>query len=264
MSATTKTSSKTSSKTTAGSRTRKSYSINALEDAVRILETVAETSGQVRLSQLSEALDLPKEKVFRVLATFEGLGYVEHLKATGTYRLGLSAYAIGQKFLSGMGLLREARPVINAVARELNEAVYCVVPVGDEVLFLDMVNTTERVAIMPLLGKRYPLDAVAAGRVIQAFGQGVDSQKGIEETRPGGACWDLGALGAGIASLAVPVIQGGGEVVGSLCLVAPEFRAGQQRLESRFLPELKRAGETISAKLGYLGKNTNAPLRFSL
>lgn len=245
---------------TTRSRPRKSYAINALEDAMRVLEAVSESGGQIRLSSLAEGLGLPKEKVFRILVTFEGVGYVEYLKDSGSYRLGLSAFALGQKFLAGMGLLREARPVMNTLARELNEAVYCVVPVGDEALFLDMVNTTERVAIMPLTGKRFSLEKVAAGRALKpASGPAPKAPKGSKAARQTAETlfpisMDEGVLGAGIHSFAVPVLQAGGATAGSLCLVVPEFRAEGEKIQTRLLPELRRAAETVSAKLGYLGR----------
>ncbi|MHB1400356.1 MAG: IclR family transcriptional regulator [Trichloromonadaceae bacterium] len=257
----------TTKKSSGASRTRsrESYAIHALEDAMRVLEAISETRGEVRLSPLSDSLGLCKATVFRILATFEGLGYVEQLKDSGAYRPGLSAYAIGQKFLSGMGLLREARPVMGALAQELNEAVYCTVPVGSDVLFLDMVNTTQRVAIIPLLSKRYPQERVAAGQVIKAF----VPPRGPKENRIGtqnnevirqlGACQDVDALGTGIASLAVPLFQDGGKVVGSLCVVAPEFRFNDEKIQTRILPDLKGAGQTVSARLGYLGNGYGSP-----
>lgn len=249
------------------SKARESYAIQSLIDGMRILEAISEAKGEIGISCLSSMLKLGKAKVFRVLATFQGLGYVEQVKDSRTYRLGLSAFTSGQKFLSGMGLLREVRPLMDTLAREFDEAVYCAVPVGEEVLFLDMVNTTQQVAIMSLVGKRYPLAQVAAGQVIQAFATGrgrakrhlavgaLDQAHSIE-----GIC-DLGALGNGVASLAVPLFEAGGKVSGSLCLVAPEFRLDRPKIESVMLPRLRRAAETISARLGYLDQSLNSAYR---
>src|SRR5210317_1233480 len=151
------------------SRDKESYSIQAVENALDVLEALSEIDDDVRISQLSEKLAMNKTSVFRLLATFENRGYVEREEQSGKYRLGLSAYEIGQKFLSRMGLLRHARPVVERLARGCNEAVYIVVKRRKEVLFLDMVDTTQKVKIVSLVGKRYPLDSTAAGQVLMAF-----------------------------------------------------------------------------------------------
>ena len=109
------------------SRDKESYSIQAVENALDVLEALSEIDDDVRISQLSEKLAMNKTSVFRLLATFENRGYVEREERSGKYRLGLSAYEIGQKFLSRMGLLRHARPVAERLARGCNEAVYIAV-----------------------------------------------------------------------------------------------------------------------------------------
>ena len=98
------------------SRDKESYSIQAVENALDVLEALSEIDDDVRISQLSEKLAMNKTSVFRLLATFENRGYVEREERSGKYRLGLSAYEIGQKFLSRMGLLRHARPVVERLA----------------------------------------------------------------------------------------------------------------------------------------------------
>ncbi len=239
-------------------REKESYSIQSVENALRILEAIGDAGGEVRIAQLSAKLGMAKGKVFRLLATFEAMGYVEQA-STGKYRLGLPAFAMGQKFISGMELLQEARPVMEELARELDEAVYLAVPEGRDVLLLDMVNTTQKVAIISLLGTCCGLDQAAAGKVILAF------QKGQGKTTPGlakdelsmirrqGVCWDRNALGEGIASLAVPLLQEQEIACGSLCLVLPEFRLAEEQLYGHFIPRMQKAGATLSKRLGHIG-----------
>ena len=151
------------------SRDKESYSIQAVENALDVLEALSEIDDDVRISQLSEKLAMNKTSVFRLLATFENRGYVEREEQSGKYRLGLSAYEIGQKFLSRMGLLRHAKPLIERLARGCNEAVYVAVRRRKEVLFLDMVDTSQKVKIVSLVGKRFPLETTAAGQVLLAM-----------------------------------------------------------------------------------------------
>ena len=244
-------------------RGKDSYSIQSVENALDVLEALCDEGDEVRISRLSERLGMNKTSVFRLLATFENRGYVEREPDSGTYRLGLSAYEIGQKFLSRMGLLRKAKPVMERLVRECNEAAYLAVRREKEVLFFDMVDTAHQVKIVSLVGSRYPLAATAAGKVILANAAVRQGARELDDyghladefsaVRKKGACLDRGALGEGIASAAVPLYRAGGETSGSLCFVGPDFRMSPDKIEEEFLPQLKEAGEIISSKLGHLG-----------
>jgi IclR family KDG regulon transcriptional repressor len=240
------------------SRDKESYSIQVVENALDVLEALSEIEDDVRISQLSEKLAMNKTSVFRLLATFESRGYVEREERSGKYRLGLSAYEIGQKFLSRMGLLKHARPVVERLARECGETVYVAVRRSKEVLFLDMVDTTQKVKIVSLVGKRYPADTTAVGQVLLAFNKDTqDFDKSQPETnqfatiRSHGYSLDNGVLGDGIASVAAPLFGGGGKLHGALCVVGPEFRLSQEVILTRILNPLLDTCGIISSKLGW-------------
>ena len=139
------------------SRDKESYTIQSVENALDVLEALGEGPEDIRISNLSSRLGLNKTSVFRLLATFERRGYVEKEDHNGTYRLGLTAYEIGQKFLQRMELLRKAKPHMERLAYACDEAVYLAVPRGVEVLFLDMVDTSQQVKTAPLVGQRFPI-----------------------------------------------------------------------------------------------------------
>lgn len=242
-------------------RDKESYSIQAVENALDVLEALSEIDDDIRISQLSEKLAMNKTSVFRLLATFENRGYVEREERSGKYRLGLSAYEIGQKFLSRMGLLRHARPVAERLSRGCNEAVYVAVRRRKEVLFLDMVDTTQKVKIVPLVGRRYPLETTAAGQVLLAFNDGrdiqdIDTSKSMDSLfamiRRQGFAQDSGSLGEGIASVVAPLFGAGGKLHGVLCVVGPEFRLPREIIESQILTPLLDTCGIISSKLGWL------------
>ncbi len=249
------------------SRQKESYSIQSVDNALDVLEALCEEGDEVRISQLSQRLGMNKTSIFRLLATFENRGYVEKEQLSGKYKLGISAYEMGQKFLSRMGLLRKAKPVIERLARECNEALYLAVPRGNDVLMLDMVDTMQQVKIIPLVGNHYPITASSAGHAILASSELQRNKCSLEElaaistlltkTRETGGCIDRGVLGEGIASLATPLIDAQGKVPGSLCMVGPEFRLTREKIEETLLPQLIEAGIVISSKLGYVGHFLN-------
>jgi DNA-binding IclR family transcriptional regulator len=163
-----------------------------------------------------------------------------------------------------MGLLRKARPVVNRMVRECDEAAYIAVRRGSDVLFLDMVDTSQQVKIISLVGKRYPIEVPAAGKVLlgcdaagEIAGDKPDLTESLAKIRRQGFCADQGAMGDGIASVAVPLFGSGGKIQGALCFVGPDFRLPREKVEIELLPRLQEAGNIISSKLGYFGDSLN-------
>jgi DNA-binding IclR family transcriptional regulator len=248
-------------------RSKESYSIQSVDNALDLLEALCEEGDEIRVAQLSKRLGMTKMSLFRYLATFENRGYVEKVSNSHKYRLGLAAYEIGQKLLSRMGLLRKAKPVIEQLARKCNEALYLVVARGKDILMLDMVDTTQQVRIIPLVGSRYPITASSAGRVMLAHSAQHRSNCSDDDLvrlegdlsvimKRGGDC-ESGGFGEGIASLSVPLIDGQGSCPGGLCMVGPAYRFTEKRVKESLLPDLIEAGVVVSSKLGHVGHFTN-------
>jgi len=244
------------------------YSINSVENALDLLEAICDEGGEARISQLSQRLGMNKTSVYRLLATFEKRGFVERGEDSVKYRLGLSAYEMGQKLLSRMGMLRKARPSMERLARQCNESVYFVVRRKDEVLLLDMIDSAQQVKIVAMTGRRFPLAATAVGRIFQAYGErsGGDGRKQLEvkmpplaaaddldDIRRRGVCVDEHGFGDGVTCVAVPLLNAKGEVAAVLAILGPAFRMTRERLEGELVPQLKDAGYVVSAGLGYLG-----------
>ena len=59
------------------SREKDSYNIRSVENALNLLEALADEENKCSLAQLSQRLDMTKASLFRLMATFENHGYVE-------------------------------------------------------------------------------------------------------------------------------------------------------------------------------------------
>ena len=236
------------------SKDRSNYAIQAVENALCLLESISEETGEFGISHLSAKLGMNKSYIFRMLATFEQRGYVQHFAASGRYRAGLSAYETGGRFLHQMTLLQKAKPIMETLAKESGEAVYLAIPGDNEVLFLEMADSPQQVRVIPLVGRRFPLQQSSAGKVILACRAETGKRSDrLQAIRCEGVCGDRDALGEGISSFSVPIFAGQGEVVGSLCVVVPNFR-NQETNNSELIPRLQLAGQSISARLGFINE----------
>lgn len=239
------------------------YSVKSAEKALIFLKAINEEAGEISIACLTKKLGWNKNLVFRLMATFEKLGYVEKDKSTGNYFLGLTAYELGNKFLSRMDLLRIAKPIMQSLAFECEETVYLGVHFGSEVVLFDKVDTTNPVNVMSLIGKRYPVTWNAVGEIESAFGEKheaypstnapIFSKKTHDNPRQLGFSIEFGGLGVDVASLAVPFFNGQKKVLGCLCFVGPQERFTVEKVKCQLHPRLKVAGQSLSYKLGCLG-----------
>ncbi len=246
------------------SRDKDSYNIRSVENALLLLETLAEEGDRCSLSELSQRLDMTKASLFRLVATFENCGYVERSQRSGEYQLGLAAFEVGQKLLSKMTLLEKAKPVMVQLSRQCNETVYLVVQRKQDVLFMEMIDNDQKVKVIPLTGRKFPLQTCASGRIFMAFKKDYAKMPDVSpqlaeevaQCRERRYCIDTNGIGEGSTCMAVPLFKAGEEIAGCLTMIAPSFRVTDVRIQKELLPALTAAGEMISARLGY---NAYAP-----
>ena len=242
-------------------REKDTYCIRSVENALHLLEALAEEDSKCSLSQLSSKLGMTKASLFRLMATFESHGYVERSQGASEYKLGLAAFEVGQKLLSRMTILRKARPVMGQLVRQCNETVYLVVQRDDDALFLEMVDNDQKVKVVPLNGRRFPLSGCAAGKILLAFDGSLKTENGatgelqeeLKQCQKQGFSLDKDGIGEGSTCIAVPLFNSEGQTCGSLAIVGPSFRMDQERINKQILPAIKAAGEMASARLGHIG-----------
>lgn len=248
-----------------------SYTVQAVATAVDILEAITDAPSPPTVQSLAHKFGLSRSKAFRLLATLESKGLVEREDFSGSYRLGLHAVELAQKFLKSVALLEYGRPVMEKLARKHDEAVYMAVAKGDEVVFLDMVDSAQQVKTVPIVGKRFPFFTNASGKIIKAQelrelpGKPFKSrgrkknnipdleqlQSELNAIRTSGFAVDIGGLGDGIISVAVAVKDYAGKVIGALTLLGPSVRMAASRLEEEIIPSLLEGAEMLSMKFGY-------------
>jgi DNA-binding IclR family transcriptional regulator len=247
-----------------------SYSVLTVENALDLLEILAEEPADSTLHYLADRLGISRNKVFRLLATLETRGLVEPEEWSGGYRLGMPAVELAQRFLRSARIIRQAHPVLEGLARKHDEAVYMTVLRGDEVLFLDMVDCDRQVKAAPLVGKRFPFFTNASGKAMKALEswdlvvklgkRQKNKVKGpdfaeleleLNAIREKGVAIDSEGLGEDIISVAVAVRDYAGKVVGAITVLGPSFRMFAERLENEIIPSLLEGAEMLSMKYGY-------------
>ena len=129
----------------------------------------------------------------RILATLAAAGYVEHLPATGRYRLGPQVLRLSTHALGGVDLRSAARPHLDELVDETGETATLSVPGDRDAVTIDFVLSRASVASVARVGRPSIAHATATGKVMLAFSadgaadRSTRALHGPDDHRPGAA-----------------------------------------------------------------------------
>ena len=254
-------------------REKTNYVIQSVSHALDVLEQFNGERDELGVTELSKRLKLHKNNVFRLLATLEARGYIEQNKATDNYLLGIRCLQIGQNYVQRMGLLRQARPILESVARSANETAVVAVLRNGSAVPLDAVESDQPVRIVSRIGEALPLHCTAVGKVYLAFasedelrnmlpdGLAKFTDKTISDRQTLlqqlkqiaalGYAVDNGEHAVDVGSVAAPVRDYNGKVVGSIAVAAPRYRFSDERIQKEIGPLVTKAAGDLSSRLGF-------------
>jgi DNA-binding IclR family transcriptional regulator len=250
------------------------YIIQAVSHALDLLEQFHGDVDELGVTELSKRLKLHKNNVFRLLATLESRGYIEQNRATENYRLGLKSLELGQTFIKQMGLLRQAKPILEKLVKECNETSYVAIFKEGYSVYLDVVETDLTVRVVSRVGSRLPsyctasgkvhlaymseedIDAVLAPRELKAYTPTTftDRQalkKELRQVAEQGYAIDNEELDPGVRCVAAPIRDYTRRIVGAVSISGPSMRLPDERLEKELIPLVMEASEELSTRLGF-------------
>lgn len=250
------------------------YIIQAVSHALDLLEQFHDEVDELGVTELSKRLKLHKNNVFRLLATLESRNYIEQNRVTENYRLGLKTLELGQTFIKQMGLLRQSRPVLEALVKECNETTYVAILKEAHIVYLDVVETDLTVRVVPRVGARLPAYCTAAGKVQIAYmtDEELESylptkemkrftpktlvdreelKKHLKVIAEQGYAIDDEEMDVGVKCVGAPIRDYTRRIIGAVSISGPSMRFTEERLQKELIPLVIRSGEEISHKLGY-------------
>lgn len=251
------------------------YLIQAVSHALDLLEQFhGDDVDELGVTELSKRLKLHKNNVFRLLATLESRGYIEQNKVTENYRLGLKSLELGQTFIKKMGLLDQAKPVLQELVDATNETAYVAIFKEGFIVYLDVVETRLTVRVVSRVGSRLPAHCTAAGKIHLAYMSEEELEsyypsqelkgytphsitdrdqlkRNLATTAVRGYAFDIEELDMGVRCVAAPIRDYTRRIVGALSISGPSTRFSDERLEEELVPLVTQAAEELSTRLGY-------------
>jgi DNA-binding IclR family transcriptional regulator len=142
--------------------------LTSLDKAIDVLEHLHDAGTARGITEIANALDVPKSSAHRLLKTLVRRGFAEQ-DAAGRYRGGPALIALGLGALDREPIAAIARPVLESEAASLGETVFLTAPRGREIVVLDKAEGQGFLRAAPRVGQPVPLAATAVGRLALAF-----------------------------------------------------------------------------------------------
>lgn len=229
-----------------------SQSVRAVERALDILLCFTRDEPTRSLTQIAEAIHMSKTTVHRLLATLESKRFITRDKVTGYYRLGFRFIEMASLVLQDVDLHRWARPYLKTLSEECGETVDVSILDGSHVMYLDVIESPQRVKLAAAIGQRLPAYFTASGKALMAFmpeeqvrniiSQNVAEHtnritvampEALEELRitaERGYAISEQEYEEDINAVAAPIFDSENQPIASIAIVGPSFRFTKDRL----------------------------------
>jgi DNA-binding IclR family transcriptional regulator len=228
-------------------------SIQSVDRAAALLKAVADAKTPLTLAELAAQTGLNRSTAWRLLATLDAHGLVEHDPVSQRYTVG---YAIVQIAAGGdhEALVRRARPAVERLANATRETASLAVAKRFELVYVDQVEAPQVMA-PNWLGRPAPLHATSSGKAFLAWltaeerdallssarlkrytpttiTKRAELERELEEVRARGYSICVGELEQNLWGVSSAIVNRRGRPVAIVSVWGPEHRVGRSRLPS--------------------------------
>jgi DNA-binding IclR family transcriptional regulator len=255
-------------------RDKSEYAVQAVNNAIDILEYLGDADSELSISEIGAKFSLTRSNVNKLLATLEHLGYVEHNRYTGNFRLGVKTFQISQAYINKLNLIEISIQVLTKVKEKTRESAYISVLRGGNIVYLNLIETDQAVRVLPRIGNVGPAYATATGKAQLAFlpdkelnklyseklekvtENTIDSFSRLKEElkiiKEQGYAVDNEEYELGVKCVGAPIFDFMGKVIAGISISAPVERMDNDRIENEVSKVILEAGRELSTKFGYL------------
>jgi DNA-binding IclR family transcriptional regulator len=251
--------------------------------AFAILETVAGAGRPVSMSEIVEALRLPKPTVYRLLGLLEQALLVQREPSSKRYSIGPRASRFALDALTNSATRGARHAILQRLVDDIGETCNFTILDGAEVVYLDRVETAWPLRMNLQTGSRVPLHCSASGKLLLAHLPRAARQRllerlplerftdhtlttrarlerELERIRAAGYATDDEEYITGLVCVAAPVRIARGRVAAAVAVHAPTSRLPLDEA-LKHLPDLERAADALSETLMADAAAAAAPVR---
>lgn len=227
---------------------------------------------ELTFQEIVELSEVPKSSAFRMISSLEEMRYLEKGE-DNKYRLGTVFLKLGQLVSSRLNVRKIATPIMQSLHEQYHQAINLAILEGNEAVYVEKIDHYQRVKLYTSVGRRSPLYGGACARAILSFLTNNEIEtylKNIElipyspqtiikpdelwltiqEARRNGYTVSKSELEAHTASVAAPIFDYSGKVIGSISIAGIENDFTDEKVKV-YGEAMIGAARLITGELGY-------------
>lgn len=247
------------------------YPIKAVKTTFDIADALVNLDG-AGVSELASHLNLPKSTVHDHLVTLRRRGFAT--KKSNEYHISYRFLELGERRRHKEELIEAAKPELQKLAEETDEYASLVVEENGEAIIIDTKRGEQAVRVTVYNGVRMKMHTAAPGKailahlpderidaILDAHGLRATTKNTVtnraqfleecEAIREQGYALDDEERIEGLRSVASPIIDRSGDVLGSITVFGPTQRIGDQRFRETLPEKLLETSNVVEVTINY-------------
>lgn len=245
--------------------------LTSVDKGLAIIELISQHPQGLKLSEISQQLGLPHSTAHHLLDTLRQREYIRQDEDTRRYLLGFHFLEISRRMLESLDLRSIARKYLLQISQACGQAVHLAVLNDKKLVYIDMVEARQGLALASYVGFSTDLYAAAGGKVLLAgmserevcalyadtplkpYARNTLTSLGallqeLEQVRQRGYAIDDEEYYNGVRCVSAP-IRAGGKVVAALSITGSVFVMTVDKIHTEFKAMVVEAADEISEKL---------------
>lgn len=246
--------------------------VHSVDKALLIVKLLAEKGREMKLTEISDELDINKSTLHGLISTLKFHGFVDQDEDNQKYRLGLYLIQLGEIASKSLDIIEITSPIIDEVCDKLQETVHIGRLDDLEVVYVNKKESTQSMRIYTNIGSRNPAYCTGVGKAMLAYLDEETLKEIIPEELPkcseytitdknellndlktikeNGYAFDNEEFSIGLRCVAAPIFDYEGKVRYGISVSGPTVRMTDEKVQES-IKLIKEAAELISQKIGY-------------
>ncbi len=247
--------------------------LQTLTRAIAILDCFTQENTGLGVREIARMVNLSSSATGRLLAAMKEMGILSQDPETRAYSMGPRVLSWAGVYNATLDVRNRALPAIQELHQATRETISLYILEGNERLCVERLESPQSVRIVTRVGRKLPLYAGSAGKVMLAYMSPRQQAEyfnttrlepltsktitdleilrfELEKVREQGCAVSYGEWIEDAAGVAAPILDQNGAVIAALSISGPIQRFNKENVE-RYRAEAKRVAAQISESMGY-------------
>ncbi|PWL18606.1 IclR family transcriptional regulator [Falsochrobactrum shanghaiense] len=131
---------------------------------MRVLQAVSDSEAPLTTARLAILVGLPRPTVYRIVAALKAEGMLTEEAQTGAWLLGPRLVSLAARSWDRSDLRKAAQIPLAQLRDQLDETIHLAIRSGDEMVYIDKIESNRTVRMMSRVGTCVPLHSSSVGK----------------------------------------------------------------------------------------------------